>query len=60
MGPNKNVSKIIKMGMEQKKLGTNKTQLPPGSMENQTVLLRDFIHDRLYQQPGGYFSKTEH
>ena len=24
------------------------------------MLLRHFIHDRLYQQPGGYFCKDEH
>ena len=40
--------------MDKKKLGT------AVDIQNQKVMLRDFIHDRLYQQPGGYFSKTEH
>ena len=38
-----NMSKIIKLGIDKKKLGTT------ADIENQTVMLRDFIHDRLYQ-----------
>ena len=26
----------------------------------QNMILRDFIHDRLYAEPGGYFTKQQH
>ena len=26
----------------------------------QKVMLRDFIHDRLYHEEGGYFQRSEH
>jgi len=33
---------------------------PSGSSAQTTMLLRDFIHDRLYAEPGGYFTKAAH
>ena len=48
-------SKIIKLAEARAALGTSAAR-----QQDQKVMLRDFIHDRLYHPAGGYFSQTEH
>jgi hypothetical protein len=59
----KTASKIIKLG-DQKTLKNTRiaSKAEASAAQNgiSQVMLRDFIHDRLYGMPGGYFTRPEH